>query len=171
MAAGSEPAANVRYGSASGCRGRHQTLLKLVALNCILPAAICLLLSSCAVDERRSVPAGAQAAIERVTEDVAAGRDEKVYAEAAEEWRATVSAEESARALARVRERLGRVESRALHQGREQQSAPAPLSGHTLELVYETRFERGTGMERFTLVERGGDWLLARYTVSSDALR
>ena len=117
------------------------------------------------------MPAGAQAAVERVTEDVAAGRDAKVYEEAADEWRATVSPDESARALARVRDRLGRVESRALHRGREQQSAAAPLSGHTLELVYETRFERGTAMEQFTLVERGGDWLLARYSVSSDALR
>jgi hypothetical protein len=26
-------------------------------------------------------------------------------------------------------------------------------------------------MERFPLVERGGDWLLARYSVSSDALK
>ena len=139
-----------------------------------LTCALCLVpfyLAGCAVDELRGVPAGAQAAVERVTEDVAAGRDAKVYEEAADEWRATVSAEESARALARVRDRLGRVESRALHRGREQQSAPAPLSGHTLELVYETRFERGTGMERFTLVERGGDWLLARYSVSSDALK
>jgi hypothetical protein len=123
------------------------------------------------VDERRGVPAGAQATVERVTEDVAAGRDAKVYAEAAAEWRATVSAEESARTLARVRERLGRVESRALHTGREQQSAPAPLSGHTLELVYQTRFERGSAMERFTLLERGGEWLLAGYTVTSDLLR
>ena len=171
MAVGSEPAANVCHSSASGRRGLNKLLLRRAAINCLLPTAICLLLSSCAVDERRSIPAGAQAAIERVTEDVAAGRDEKVYGEAAEEWRTTVSAEESSRTLARVRERLGRVESRALHQGREQQSAPAPLSGHTLELVYETRFERGTGMERFTLVERGGDWLLARYTVSSDVLK
>jgi hypothetical protein len=123
------------------------------------------------VDELRGVPAGAQAAVERVTEDVAAGRDAKVYREAAEEWRATVSAEENARTLARVRERLGRVESRALHTGREQQSAAAPLSGHTLELVYQTRFERGSAMERFTLLERGGDWLLAGYTVTSDALK
>ena len=123
------------------------------------------------MDERRGVPAGAQATVERVTEDVAAGRDAKVYAEAAAEWRATVSAEESARTLARVRERLGRVESRALHTGREQQSAPAPLSGHTLELVYQTRFERGSAMERFTLLERGGEWLLAGYTVTSDLLR
>jgi hypothetical protein len=117
------------------------------------------------------MPAGAQAVVDRVTEDVAAGRDEKVYGEAAPEWRSTVSAEQSARTLARVRERLGRVESRALHTGREQQSAPAPLSGHTLELVYQTRFERGSGMERFTLLERGGEWLLAGYTVTSDALR
>jgi hypothetical protein len=127
--------------------------------------------TSCAVDERRGVPAAAQATVERVTEDVAAGRDEKVYREAAEEWRATVSAEENARTLARVRERLGRVESRALHTGREQQSAAAPLSGHTLELVYQTRFERGSAMERFTLLERGGDWLLAGYSVSSDVLK
>jgi hypothetical protein len=138
----------------------------------LLSTAYCLLLfSACAVDERHNVPAGAQATVERVTEDVAAGRDEKVYREAAEEWRANVSAEESARTLARVRERLGRVESRALHTGREQRSAPAPLSGHTLELVYQTRFERGNAMERFTLLERGGDWLLAGYNVSSDVLK
>ena len=171
MAAGSEPAANVCDSSASGRQGRHKTVLKLAALNCLLPTAICLLLSSCAVDELRGVPAGAQATVERVTEDIAAGRDAKVYEEAAEEWRATVPAEENARTLALVRERLGRVESRALHKGREQQSAAAPLSGHTLELVYETRFERGSAMERFTLLERGGEWLLAGYTVTSDLLR
>ena len=41
--------------------------------------------------------------MERVTEDIAAGHDAKVYAEAAEEWRAAVSADENARMLARVR--------------------------------------------------------------------
>ena len=123
------------------------------------------------MDERRDVPAGAQSAVERVSEDIAAGRDAKVYEEAAEEWRANVSAEESAGMLSRVRERLGRVESRALHTGREQQSASPPLSGHTLELTYQTRFERGSAMERFTLVERGGRWLLAGYKVTSDALK
>ena len=106
-----------------------------------------------------------------MTDDIAAGRDEKVYQEAAPEWRAQVSSDENARILARVRERLGRVESRALHTGREQQSASPPLSGHTLELVYQTRFERGSAMERFTLVERGGDWQLAGYRVTSDLLK
>ena len=105
-----------------------------------------------------------------MTEDIAAGRDAKVYEEAAEEWRAAVTADENVRALSRVRERLGRVESRALHTGREQQSASPPLSGHTLELIYQTRFERGEAMEKFTLLERGGDWLLAGYSVTSDLL-
>jgi len=142
-----------------------------------LPTAFCLLLSafcflpSCAVDERRSIPSGAQAVVDGVTADIEAGRDAKVYAEAAEEWRATVSEEESARMLRRVRERLGRVRGRTLHTGREQQSASAPLSGHALELVYQTQFERGDAMEKFTLLERGGAWLLAGYSVSSDALR
>ena len=141
----------------------------------LLPFAFCLLpfafFAGCAVDERRDVPAPAREAVERVTEDIAAGRDEKVYREAAEEWRAQVSADENARTLQRVRDRLGRVESRALHKGTEHRSAPAPLSGHALELIYQTRFERGTGMERFTLLERGGEWLLAGYAVTSDALK
>ena len=128
-------------------------------------------LAACAVDERRSIPAGAQATVERVTEDIAAGRDAKVYEEAAPEWRAAVSAGENARLLGRVRERLGRVESRALRTGREQQSASAPLSGHALELVYATRFQRGSATEKFTLLERGGEWLLAGYSVNSDVLK
>jgi Protein of unknown function (DUF4019) len=137
---------------------------------CLLLTAFCLL-SGCAVDERRGVPPGARATVERVTDEIAAGQDAEVYREAAEEWRAAVSEDENGKILARVRERLGRVESRALHTGREQQSADPPLSGHALELVYQTRFERGNAMEKFTLLERGGQWLLAGYTVSSDALK
>jgi Protein of unknown function (DUF4019) len=137
----------------------------------LLAACACALLWGCAVDERRGIPPAAQAAVDGVTEDIAAARDAKVYGEAAEEWRAAVNAEENARLLGRVRERLGRVESRTLHTGREQQSAAAPLKGHTLELAYRTRFERGEAMEKFTLVEREGRWLLAGYSVSSDVLK
>lgn len=146
--------------------GRGGFASRLLTTVCCL-----LLLSSCAVDERRSIPAGAQATVDRVTEDIAAGRNEKVYQEAAPEWRAKVSSEENARILGRVRERLGRVESRALHKGTEQQSAAPPLSGHALELYYATRFERGSATERFTLLERSGEWLLAGYIVSSDVLK
>jgi hypothetical protein len=154
---------------------RQKAEVKMGSAPFILAPAFCLaavaLLSGCAMDERRDVPAAAQAAVERVTEDIAAGRDAKVYGEAAEEWRGAVTADENARILARVRERLGRVENRALHTGREQQSAAAPLSGHTIELVYQTRFERGAAMEKFTLRERGGDWLLVAYSVNSDILK
>lgn len=153
------------------CAAPHARRVVTHARSLTLAALFLALLAGCAVDERRGVPAGAQSAVDRVTDDIAAGRDAKVYGEAAEEWRASVSAEENARMLARVRDRLGKVEDRALHTGKEQQSASPPLSGHTLELLYQTRFERGSAMERFTLVERGGEWLLAGYKVTSDALR
>ena len=132
---------------------------------------LCAFLFPACGEERRAVPPGAQAVVDGVTEDIAAGREAKVYAEAAEEWRAQVTAEESGRKLARLRERLGRVRGRTLHSGREQQSASAPLSGHSLELVYRTEFERGEAMEKFTLLERDGGWLLAGYSVNSDALK
>jgi hypothetical protein len=153
-------------------KGKSEDALR--AKNFLLTFAFCLFtfaFHACTVDERRGVPAGAQATVDRVTEEIAEGRDAQVYEEAAEEWRAAVSADENGRILARVRERLGRVESRALHTGREQQSADPPLSGHALELLYQTRFERGNAMEKFTLLERGGNWLLAGYSVSSDALK
>jgi hypothetical protein len=137
---------------------------------CLTLLAVCLLVG-CSVDERRGIPVGAQATVDRVTEDIEAGRDEKVYGEAADEWRVAVSADENGKILSRVRERLGRVESRALDTGHEELSASAPLSGHVVELIYQTRFERGNAMEKFTLLERGGDWLLAGYTVSSDTLK
>jgi hypothetical protein len=160
----------------AGCRGRTRPSAgSRQPAPGTLSLALCLFtfafLTGCAVDERRGIPAGAQATIDRVSEDIAAGRDAKVYGEAAPEWRAAVGEEQSARMLARVRERLGAVVGRTLHTGREQQSASAPLSGHALEVTYRTRFERGEAMEKFTLLERGGEWLLAGYSVSSDALK
>lgn len=118
-------------------------------------------------EERRRVTAEQQAVIDRVTEDVAAGRDDKLYEEAADEWRATVSEDENRALLARLRERLGRVQSRALHTGTERDAG----GQHTLVVTYQTSFERAAGMETFRLLEREGRWLLAGYTVTSDALR
>jgi hypothetical protein len=45
------------------------------------------------------------------------------------------------------------------------------LKGHVFILSYETHFERGDGMETFTLIEENGRWLLARYFVNSTALK
>ncbi len=127
--------------------------------------------TACAVDERRRIPIEAQEAIDRVTDDIAAGRDEKLYEEAADEWRATVSQEENGKRLEQLRARLGRVRSRAVHSGTEKISGDGKLSGHSLIVTYQTTFERAKGMETFTLLEREGRWLLAGYTVTSDALK
>jgi hypothetical protein len=128
--------------------------------------------ASCQLDERRSsIPPGAQATIDSLTDDLAAGRAEKIYAEAAEEWRREVSAEENRQIFERVRTRLGKIESRTFHRGFEQQYASGKLPGHTLDVNYETTFERGAGMEAFTLVERDGRWQLAGYSVTSALLQ
>jgi Protein of unknown function (DUF4019) len=126
---------------------------------------------ACEVDERRQITPEQQAAIDRVTEDIAAGRDEQLYNDAAAEWRAAATPDESRANLERVRARLGRVQSRALHTGTEKDNAAGPLAGHSLVVTYQTTFERTTGMETFTLLERDGRWLLAGYTVTSDALK
>jgi len=154
--------------AARGERTKESGIAFTCAL-CLLTFA--LLFSSCNVDERRAVPLEAQAAVDRVAEEIAAGRDEQVYTEAADEWRAQVSAEENQKMLARVRERLGRVVSRAFHSGKEQQGAGGKLSGHSLQIAYQTTFERGAAMEQFTLLERDGRWLLAGYSITSDALK
>lgn len=140
------------------------------------PYAFCLLTlaclsCACRVDERRAIPSEAQATIDRVTEEIAAGRDEEIYAEAAEEWRASASAAENKRVLGATRTRLGRVSSRALHSGSESGGRGRPAAGRSLVVTYQTTFERGTAMETFTLIERDGRWLLAGYAISSDALK
>lgn len=148
---------------------RAQTLQGRALLACI---TLSLLIAACTVDERRSgVPSEAQDVIDQITEDIAAGRFDKIYNDAAEEWRSAATLEQSRATLERIRDRLGKVEGRTLHTGREQRGAGGGTSGRSLVVSYQTTFARGTGMETFTLVEREGRWLLARYFVSSDALK
>ena len=124
------------------------------------------------MDERRSgLTAEATAAIDEVTEDIAQGRSEKIYQEAAEEWRQSATPEQSKAILDRVRNTLGKVESRSFVSGREQQNASGNLPDSTLIITYNTKFEHANGMETFTLIKRDGRWRLARYFVNSDALK
>jgi hypothetical protein len=121
------------------------------------------------MDARRSgLPAGAQAAVDELTEGIAGGDFGQVYANAADEWRASVSADESERILSRVRDKLGRVQSRVPLAAKDQ---PSGAAGHTLSVSYNTKFERADAIESITLVERDGRWQLARYAVNSDALK
>ena len=127
-----------------------------------------LLSAGCAAEQTRSgLPPEAQGVIEEVSGDIAAGRFEEVYAEAAEEWRQAVSAEESRKMLERVRAALGRVQSRAAVSAVERGSAGA----RSLNVTYNTKFERADAIETFALVERGGRWRVARYSVNSNALK
>ena len=83
-----------------------------------------------------------------------------------------MSAEESRANLERLRTGLGNVLSRAPLGAQERESGAAgDLAGHTLVVSYNTKFERADAMETFTLVERQGRWLLARYAVNSNALK
>jgi hypothetical protein len=139
-------------------------------------SAFCLftfaLLASCGVDDRRAgLPAGAQEAIDRLTEHYAEGRFAEIYAEAADEWRAAATAEESRAALGRARERLGRVAGRVAVRAAVQEGGAGTRGGRTVSVNYNTRFERADAHESVTLVERDGRWQLARYTISSDALK
>lgn len=160
--------------AAGGCTLREKlSRYFVVRLSCAaFIVALVALFSSCAVDQTRSgLPSEAQAAIDRVTENIAAGHGEEVYQEAADEWRRAVSADENRATLERVRETLGKVTSRALVSGMERQNGIGDLQGHAIIAKYNTKFERGDAIETFTLVEREGHWLLARYAVETNALK
>ena len=123
---------------------------------------------SCTLKANRGgVPAEARATVETVGEDLAEGRYEKIYNEAAEEWRQASTPEESEATLRRLKDKLGLVRTRSFHTATEQDGT----GGHAFVITYVTAFERAEGMETFTLIERDGRWQLARYFVNSDALK
>ncbi len=134
-------------------------LISFVSLACGLQA------------ERRSLPSEVESAIGTVSDDIAAERYEKIYAEASELWRQDATVEQSAATFKTLREKLGPVENRVLQSATEQTNSSGPLKGRAYILTYRTKFQNGEGMETFTLVDRKGQWLLARYLVTSTALK
>jgi hypothetical protein len=119
----------------------------------------------------QSVPAEVETTINRLTLEIAAERYEKVYNEAAEQWRQEVSLENSIASFKTLRSKLGAVETRTLQSAVEQENSGGALKGRVYIVSYRTKFQNGEGMETFTLVEREGRWLLARYLVNSTALK
>ena len=127
--------------------------------------------TSCALKAgRQSVPPEVEAVVATVSEDIAAERYEKIYNEADEEWRRDSTPEQTNVVFTTLKEKLGQSKSRQLHTASEADSSNGRLAGHSFVLTYETTFERGEGMETFTLVERNGHWLLAKYLVNSTGL-
>ena len=144
---------------------RYPLIFKIVLLSALSVAA-------CGQDANRGrVPSEVQEVIASVGDDIAQERYEKIYNEASELWKRDVTVEQSNEVFKTLRSKLGKVESRSLNSATEQQNSGGPLKGHAFILSYETRFERGDGMENFTLIEENGRWLLARYFVNSTALK
>ena len=117
------------------------------------------------------VPSEVQEVVNTVGDHITHERYEQIYNESSELWKQSVTLEQSNQTFRTLREKLGRVENRALHSAAEQQNSGGALKGHVYILRYQTKFERGEGMETFTLVEQDGRWLLARYFVNSTALQ
>jgi hypothetical protein len=137
---------------------------------CLLAVGLAALFlnQGCALKASRGgVPVQAQAAIDVTSQDIASGNYEKIYREAAEEWRGAITPEQSNATFKTLKERLGGVRTRSFHSATEQESS----GNHSFTITYATTFERAEGMETFTLVERDKRWLLARYFVNSEALK
>ena len=121
--------------------------------------------------QNKRVPSEVEDVVATIGSNIDQERYEQIYSDSAEVWRRDVTLEESNEVFKTLRSKLGKVESRSLHSANEQQNSGGVLKGHVFILSYETRFERGSGMETFTLIEENGRWLLARYFVNSTNLK
>ena len=151
---------------ATGRRARGEMKLALLFI-----ATLALACNYSTVRTQSGMPPEAQSFVDAFTKDIAENRYEKIHNDAADEWRQTSSVEQTQEFFTTIKEKLGGVKIRTLQTIRDQQTTGGDLPGHSLVVIYQTAFERAEGMETFTLVERDGRWLLARYFVSSSALK
>jgi uncharacterized protein DUF4019 len=145
-----------------------------IVLIASLPAAMaltCLTLACAASNQRERVPSEVQEVVTNIGANIDQERYDQIYNESAKRWKQDVTLEQSNEVFKTLRSKLGKVETRSLNSATEQQNSGGPLKGHVFILSYETRFERGSGMETFTLIEEDGRWLLARYLVNSTDLK
>jgi hypothetical protein len=133
--------------------------------------AVSLNFACAASPERHTLPPEVESTIGTLSEEIAAERYDKIYNEASELFRQDVTLEQSVASFKTLRTKLGAVESHVLQSATEQQNSGGPLVGRAYIVSYRTKFQNAEGMETFTLVERNGRWLLARYFVNSTALK
>jgi len=126
---------------------------------------------ACRQPERARVPSEVNEVITNIGEQIAQERYEQIYNDSSELWKKDVTLEQSNEVFKTLRTKLGRVETRSLNSATLQENSGGVLKGRVYILSYETHFERGDGMETFTLIEENGRWLLARYFVNSTALK
>ena len=141
---------------------------RIVAIGLLLAVTAC----ACGIgNPRERVPIEVEETVTNIGNNLDQERYEQIYDEASGLWKRDVTLEQSTAVFKTLRTKLGKVESRSLQSAREQQNSGGPLKGHVFILSYDTRFERGSGMETFTLIEDNGHWLLARYLVNSTDLK
>lgn len=167
MTARNAPAHLLKQHKSAGGR----TAKRELGYTLLLLAAFALACNYSTFRTQNTIPPPAQAVIDGFAKDMADNRYEKIFNDAAEEWRRTTSIEQSKEFFTTLKEKLGEVKSRTMQTTRDQQNSGGDLPGHSLVVVYQTNFERAAGMETFTLVERDGRWLLAGYFVNSSALK
>jgi uncharacterized protein YbcC (UPF0753/DUF2309 family) len=139
-------------------------VLAAMALTCVTPG--------CGIsNQRERVPSEVEEVVTNIGAHIDQERYEQIYNESSELWKQDVTLDRSNEVFKTLRSKLGKVENRSLSSASEQQNSGGPLKGHVFILSYETRFERGGGMETFTLIEEDGRWLLARYLVNSTDLK
>ncbi len=140
----------------------------------ILLVGLMLAAMTCAcgtANQGKRVPAEVEDVVLNIGSNIDQERYEQIYSDSADLWKRDATLEQSNEVFKTLRSKLGKVENRSLHSATEQQNSGGPLKGHIFILRYETRFERGSGMETFTLTEENGRWRLARYLVNSTDLK
>ena len=138
------------------------------------PIGLLLAAMACAcgiANQGKRVPAEVEDVVTSIGNNIEQERYDQIYSESADLWKRDATLEQSNEVFKTLRTKLGKVETRSLHAATEQQNSGGPLKGHIYILQYETRFERGRGMETFTLTEENGNWRLARYLVNSTDLK
>lgn len=122
-------------------------------------------------NQRERVPFEVEEVVSTIGKHIDQEDYEQIYYESSDLWKRDVTLEQSNEVFKRLRSKLGKIENRSLQSAAEQQNSGGPLKGHVFILSYETKFERGAGMETFTLIDDNGRWLLARYLVNSTNLK
>lgn len=127
---------------------------------------------ACGINNQRTrVPSEVDEVVTAIGNNIDQEQYEQIYNDSSDLWKKDATLEQSNEVFKTLRSKLGKVENRQLHSATEQQNSGGPLKGHAFILSYETRFERGRGMETFTLIEQDGQWRLARYLVNSTDLK
>lgn len=160
---------NNHAGSRNFRRPLRLTRRKLCPEYILIPL---ILFASCGTQTRGGqLPTDVAETISSISDDIAAERYAKIYEEASDLWRQDATLDQSTTVLKTIKAKLGNVKNRVVHAVTEQQNSGGPLKGRAYIVTYQTNFEKGDGMETFTLVEQDHEWRLARYLVNSTALQ